>query len=598
MAVNLDTASEQELKTLANIGQSRAKLIIAMRNEPEGITMYKLVTRVQLGQDYWAGLWADGKIVTSMPEEVLKLPSVDVTEDTVAGGITEQEVSLLRDDISQMRLRCEDQVQELETLKQKNAMLVRESMNQQRAYDINGVEMERLRQENIQLLQEQSINYQKGYNSCQQSRDDPSSYGMDLKPPGHASRGATSDGRPGKMEGGSATASSTAQDFESMFRRLRHIEERMAANEGKDAEKRNEETLAGLKAWQQENNSEESDDSSTSPSEDEGSDESAGVGYYGKERSQRHGHSRRRGRSPPAQKLATFHGEVGKWRAFLFSFKAAARTYKWSSSSKLERLVSCMQDKAVEFVFSRPREVQTNYRLLLRELKKRYGAREPADVLMRKWAAAKQEEGELLDDYGERVYRLTSEAYPGVDEKKVQSWAVLAFLKGAKEKWPAMLTRSANPRSLTKAIRLMKRNCQDYTSFGRPSPVRAVTFQGRERSLSPAVNRGGLGQQRSPPPERKAVASGLDVSELSRVLSEAVAKAMAPQGGNRAVTPPASPSRGKCYNCGGVGHFKAECPSKSTKAAGTPGSPGKGCYQCGEMGHMMRNCPKKEQGSN
>ncbi|KAH3836373.1 hypothetical protein DPMN_109743 [Dreissena polymorpha] len=50
-----------------------------------------------------------------------------------------------------------------------------------------------------------------------------------------------------------------------------------------------------------------------------------------------------------------------------------------------------------------------------------------------------------------------------------------------------------------------------------------------------------------------------------------------------------SPSRGQCYNCNELGHFKRDCPKLKN---GTP-SPARNdrCNMCNESGHMARDCP-------
>jgi DNA uptake protein ComE-like DNA-binding protein len=48
MAVHLTTASFEELITLPNVGEKRARSIIEIRKEAEGITMARLVDLVDL----------------------------------------------------------------------------------------------------------------------------------------------------------------------------------------------------------------------------------------------------------------------------------------------------------------------------------------------------------------------------------------------------------------------------------------------------------------------------------------------------------------------------------------------------------------------
>jgi hypothetical protein len=248
--------------------------------------------------------------------------------------------------------------------------------------------------------------------------------------------------------------------YEKLLARLDELEAKVQKNSNRRATassgnvgKAVESALKSLKL--QDSGSSTDEDSSSSS---EGSGDEALLRNYTKDtKSDR----KVRSRSPPAQKLPIFHGDASKWRSFIFSFKTAARTYEWGKESKLNRLLSCMQDKAVDYICSRPKEIRSDYKLLLRDLKRRYGQREPSDVVIRKLASAKQHEEEDLDQFGERIIRLTVDAYPGVDDAMVQKWAASAFLRGCRDKVPAMLTRCSAPKSLQKAVRRMKRNSQE-----------------------------------------------------------------------------------------------------------------------------------------
>ena len=73
-------------------------------------------------------------------------------------------------------------------------------------------------------------------------------------------------------------------------------------------------------------------------------------GYQSARHSTRKYKERRRPRSPPAPKLPTFTGATGTWQSFSFQFKEITSMHQWSKRTRLERLMSCLSDKAVKLV--------------------------------------------------------------------------------------------------------------------------------------------------------------------------------------------------------------------------------------------------------
>ena len=295
----------------------------------------------------------------------------------------------------------------------------------------------------------------------------------------------------------------------------------------------------------------------------------------------RMGGKRERRRSPMTPKMQTFHGEAGKWRSFYFQFKETAIIHHWRESVRLEKLMTCMRDKAIDFIQRRSSRTRHSYEALVKALKKRYGQREPSTACRRQLSYVKQDEEEDLDDFAERVHQLVQDGYPKVDATNTESLAVDAFLRGCKDKLAAILTMGSKPHSVRKAVRKMKNCIQDQKSIGRSAlTLRQVSFQ-ESPSRSPA-----------PAPRNPMNAT----ADLAQLIAEAILKASGTLADSnrvkeRAPSPmPRSGTNRGCFTCGDPSHYSRECPKRSPA-----GSPIKDirCFNCSETGHYSRECPRR-----
>ena len=102
----------------------------------------------------------------------------------------------------------------------------------------------------------------------------------------------------------------------------------------------------------------------------------------------------------------------------------------------LIRLVSCLKGPALTTHRSFSQRARNTYAHCIVALHERYGSRKPALIitLRAELSTVRQEEGESMDTFGDRVYALTNQAYPDLAPALLQSLAVPAFLKGLRDR--------------------------------------------------------------------------------------------------------------------------------------------------------------------
>ena len=188
-------------------------------------------------------------------------------------------------------------------------------------------------------------------------------------------------------------------------------------------------------------------------------------------------------KGPQTPKLSTFDGDPTKWRSFIFMFKLLAKNYKWSSKVKLQKLTECLRDKAVEYLQSRPSKVRKNFKVLVKDLKKRFDQDKAPAVTRRQLVGLQQEEFETVELFSDRVHTMVRDGYPKAKESMVQMLASETFLSGCKDKRAAMFASEKNPKTISKALSYVKSAATNSKMVGsRPTNIRQVSFSSESDS--------------------------------------------------------------------------------------------------------------------
>ena len=112
-------------------------------------------------------------------------------------------------------------------------------------------------------------------------------------------------------------------------------------------------------------------------------------------------------------KMQTFDGKSSEWGPFIFQFRKMAKAGKWSDREKPDSLLACPRGKAIAYIQSKPKSCRSHYKALLDLLDRRYGMLELPSTARRQLVAMRQEEGESLEDFADRVMLKIGEGYPG-----------------------------------------------------------------------------------------------------------------------------------------------------------------------------------------
>ena len=294
-----------------------------------------------------------------------------------------------------------------------------------------------------------------------------------------------------------------------------------------------------------------------------------------------------REKSPPVPKMATFNGESANWKSFYFQFKQFSKMYKWDRKTKLQRLMTCLRGRAVEFVESRPSRICKNYKLLKRELIRRFGQKDPPNNVRKQLQNLKQEEFESFDDFADRTYSLTIEGFPKTSNKTIQGVAVDVFLRGCKDKTAAYSASEKDPKNIYQALKYVKSSVYNQKLIGKPSYMsRQVSFQ------TPVDNSVTKNDSNS--------LFDSSIRKLGDTLNQFSAAFKAFSDSSPGKTHASNPSTHRCYNCGSYGHFMKDCPhpKKPTSPPNSPSprSPSPSpiqCFNCKDFGHIQKDCPKK-----
>ena len=288
-------------------------------------------------------------------------------------------------------------------------------------------------------------------------------------------------------------------------------------------------------------------------------------------------------KSPPLPKLQTFDGKAREWKSFLFQFREHARVGHWSLKDKRNRLLACLRGKAVDFIQSRPKLERADYHSLKELLHNRYGMAELPTTARRQLLSMKQEEGEVLDDFGDRVLVKAAEGYPGVPDDTLQTIAVESFLRGCKDRNAAYAAAERKPETLFDAMQEVRDSAANLRAFGRCGiTTRKVSFADGAQSAASSgdpqmtANQENMIKFLAEYMKKEASAGKGEESQVKKSQDE---RSTSPAPRFRSRSP--SPSTVRCFRCGEIGHFSRECVAALR------------CFKCGKDGHISPDCRAK-----
>ncbi|CAC5375551.1 unnamed protein product [Mytilus coruscus] len=188
--------------------------------------------------------------------------------------------------------------------------------------------------------------------------------------------------------------------------------------------------------------------------------------------------SRYRNEGPIAPKLATFDGK-SEWKPYYLQFIHIANKYNWDTQQKLDKLIECLREKALNSFSTRPLSIQTDFKLLGDKLNQRFGNKDLPYTIRRQLQDVRQNGDEMIDEFAERVQEMATDGYIDTPEHVVETISVDAFLKGCTDKKAALLAMEKNPTRMDQALQFVKSSIHNQRVLlgYKKSDVRRVQFE-------------------------------------------------------------------------------------------------------------------------
>ncbi|KAH3797518.1 hypothetical protein DPMN_151099 [Dreissena polymorpha] len=273
----------------------------------------------------------------------------------------------------------------------------------------------------------------------------------------------------------------------------------------------------------------------------------------------------------------------GSWQAFMTKFEKYAGIFEWEDREKRDYLCLCLTDKASEYyALVMDREVELGYHEVVDKLERRFGYRDLPETARVTFCSARQGEEESVDDWADRVLTLAGKAYRDLPEAYMLQESILRFCMGAREKEAGEQVINQRPVSIEQAIDKLKWAIHTHgLMYGRPKMVKKVECEGPVEVSEVKVAQQNRLVERVVALEKKGERLEEKLDLLMGKLDQLLARPI--------TNPSISPSRRQCYNCKEQGHYKRDCPKLRSRSP----SPVRNdrCYQCNELGHMARECP-------
>ena len=175
-------------------------------------------------------------------------------------------------------------------------------------------------------------------------------------------------------------------------------------------------------------------------------------------------------------KLKVYDGKED-FNAFIERFERVARAKKWDDSQKLDHLCVILIGDPSEYMHWQKADVKKSYTKAKEVLARVFGKETNPSVVRAALTNVQQKDGEELDEYGRRIFRLLYQAFPDASEKMLEDLGIGYYSRGCTDRYAVEIAMIRDPKTLKEAIQFTKVAQSNHTFIGQGKrSVRNVTF--------------------------------------------------------------------------------------------------------------------------
>ena len=160
-----------------------------------------------------------------------------------------------------------------------------------------------------------------------------------------------------------------------------------------------------------------------------------------------------RAEQAPTRKLATYDGTTS-WDSFIFQFDRMANSFRWPEEERINHLMECLREEALEhFTFIPDASSYNTIKLKMRQLFQVELTPTTARINARE---LRQQENESEEAFSKRVIKMVRIGYRDEGEATWNRMAIDTFIQGCSNSEAKTVVLNADPKGFPEAIRLMK----------------------------------------------------------------------------------------------------------------------------------------------
>lgn len=264
---------------------------------------------------------------------------------------------------------------------------------------------------------------------------------------------------------------------------------------------------------------------------------------------------------PTEVKLPKFDG-TRSLPVFLAQFQSAAQSNEWDDEEKGRRLLSALEGSAADLVQTLPPSEYLNYASLCARLQQHYDPAQRIPVAEVELDRRVQRPNESLQAFGADVLSMARAAYPSWPEEAVQTMARKTFIAGIADAETRRNVRLKQPANFNEA--LVAALHIDAVGLLEPASKRVKVCQAVAETPSTSIATSAQDANEAAADVRRVGgAPGPSQTNPTRTMEQLLEELRAVAASLRPAAQSDSRRPGQeCFECGKVGHYARECPSK------------------------------------